>query len=72
MAERDRLDRLADERLELRPGDVGPRELVAQLLDQLLRFGPDVAGVGERLSDLVDVDVSREPTRERLNQIRAH
>ena len=71
LAERDCLDRLADERLELRPGDVGSLELVAELFDQLLRFGPELAGVRERFSDLADVDVSREPARERLNEIRA-
>lgn len=71
MPEGNRLDRLADEWLELRPRDVRPSELVAELFDQLLRFGPELAGVRECFSNLVDVDVSREPARERLNEIRA-
>ena len=69
--EGDRLDRLADEGLELWPGDVRPRQFAAQLLDQLLRFGPELAGVGECLLNLAEIDVSREPARERLNEIRA-
>jgi hypothetical protein len=71
LPEGDRFDRLADERLELRPRDVRPGELAAQLLDQLLRFRSHIAGLGERLPDLADIDVAREPARERLNQIRA-
>ena len=44
LAERDCLDRLADERAGAAAGDVRPFELVAQLIDQLLRFGPELAG----------------------------
>ncbi len=71
LAEGDCLDRLADERLKLRPGDVRPGQLSPQLLDQVLRLGPDVAGLRERLSDMAEIDVSRKPAREGLDQVRA-
>jgi len=71
LAQRDCLDRLADERLELRARAMRVVQLLAELGDERGRLGTEIARFVERALDIAEAYVAGEPMGEGLDDVRA-